>query len=195
MLWKTIALLACAAMLAAAAAKPAPKAAPAKTAAAAPKPSSPKPEVVRPAPARAAGFDARNPQTLIDLLAGLGARGEIVRAQDDGVMLKVTSPAGSFQAQFAGCDAHARACAALQFDASADARTATLAEINRFNQSSLACRMIQDNSGKPHVLYSALVSTGETPAQMLGDIDAWRGCIGDFGAFLKDPTGYLASAP
>jgi hypothetical protein len=30
---------------------------------------------------------------------------------------------------------------------------------------------------------------------MLTQIDAWRGCIADFGSFLKDPTAYLASAP
>ena len=192
MLWKTTALIACAAMLAAAAPKPTQKAAPKPAAA---KPAAPMPTVVKPVAAKAEAFDARNPQTLIDLLAGLDAKAEIVRTQDDGVMLKVISPAGSFQAQFAGCDSHARACAAVQFDASAEARTATLAEINRFNQSSLICRIVQDNAGKPHVLYSALVSPGEGRAQMLGDIDAWRGCIGDFGAFLKDPTGYLASAP
>ena len=193
MLRKITTVLACAALLAAAAPKPAPKAPAAK--APDPKPTIVKPAPTRTAPSKAGPFDARNPQDLVDLLAGLDAKAQVVGAQEDGVMLKVTSPAGSFQAQFAGCDAHARACAALQFDASAEARTATLAEINRFNMSSLVCRIVQDRAGKPHVLYSALVSGGETQAQMLGDIDAWRGCIGDFGAFLKDPTGYLASAP
>ena len=194
MLWKATALLTCAAMLAAAAPKAATrKAAPPKPAAAA-APGA-RPVIVKPDPAKGAPFDAGNPQDLVDLLAGLDAKAQIIGAQEDGVMLRVTSPAGSFQAQFAGCDTHARSCKAVQFDASAQARTATLAEINRFNQSSMVCRMIQDNTGKPHVLYSALVSAAKTPDQMLGDINAWRSCIGDFGAFLKDPTGYLASAP
>jgi hypothetical protein len=140
-------------------------------------------------------FDARNPSNLVELLAALDAHAEIVRTQDDAVMLKVSSPAGGFQAQFGGCDAHGRACAGLQFDASADQRTATLAEINRFNQSSLTCRMIQDPSGKPHVLYSTLVFASTGRPEMLTQIDAWRGCIADFGSFLKDPTAYLASAP
>jgi hypothetical protein len=30
---------------------------------------------------------------------------------------------------------------------------------------------------------------------MLMHLNAWRGCIGDFTAFLKDPTGFLANAP
>lgn len=140
-------------------------------------------------------FDARNPFDLIELLGSLDAHAEIVKTEGDGVMLKVASPAGAFQAQFAGCDAHGRACSALQFDAVADQRTATLAEINRFNQSSLTCRMIQDAAGKPHVLYSALVHAGEPRSALLDDINGWRGCIADFGAFLKDPPGYLASAP
>ena len=169
-------------------------------AAAGPKPAAKAPPASRPKPAAgaqaaASGFDARNPGSLIELMAGLDARAEIVRTEGDGVMLKVTSPAGGFVAQYGGCDAHGRACAAVQFDASAEARTATLAELNRFNLSSLTCRMVQDSAGKPHVLYSALVQAGESRQAMLADINAWRGCIGDFGAFLKDPTGYLASAP
>lgn len=185
MIWKALALLAAAVLLAAAAPKPsARKAAP------------PKPVAVPPKPAAVdTDFNASNPASLIQVLGGLDAHGEIVRSNGDSVMLKVTSPAGAFEVQFAGCDAHGRTCAALQFDAASTQRTATLAEINRFNQSSLTCRMIQDPNGKPHVVYSALVSSGKRRPDLLGDINAWRGCIADFGAFLKDPAGYLASAP
>lgn len=178
MIWKALALLAAAVLLAAAAPKPsARKAAP------------PKPAAVD------TDFNASNPASLIQVLSGLDAHGEIVRSNGDSVMLKVTSPAGAFEVQFAGCDAHGRTCAALQFDAASTQRTATLAEINRFNQSSLTCRMIQDRDGKPHIVYSALVSPDEPRSDLLSDINAWRGCIGDFGTFLKDPAGYLASAP
>lgn len=152
-----------------------------------------KPPAAKPAPTGA--FDARNPSNLIEVLAAADAKAEIVKAEAGGVILKVTSPAGAFQAQFAGCDEHGRACAALQFDAASEKRTATLAEINRFNQSSLTCRMIQDQTGKPHVLYSTLVFAADSRAETVGQIDAWRGCIAAFGDFIKDPNGYLASVP
>jgi hypothetical protein len=184
MIWKALALSA-AALFAAAAPNTS-----------AQKSVAPKPAAVHPKPAAVdTDFDASNPSALIQLLASLEARAEIVRSDADAVMLKVTSPAGAFEVQFAGCDGHGRACAGLQFDAASTQRTATLAEINRFNQSSLTCRMIQDRDGKPHVIYSALASADKPQSDLLGDINAWRGCIADFGAFLKDPTGYLASAP
>ena len=183
--WKTFALLAAATLLAAAAPKPSAQ----KAAATRPAAVHPKPAAIE------TNFDAANPATLIQLLGELDAKAEAVRSDGDSVMLKITSPAGAFQAQFAGCDAHGRACAALQFDAASTQRTATLAEINRFNQSSLTCRMIQDRDGKPHIVYSALVSPEKPRSDLLSEINAWRGCIADFGAFLKDPTGYLASAP
>jgi hypothetical protein len=175
------------------------------TAAAAPaaKPAAPKPAAATPAaakpaaakPASAGPFDARDPTSVIALLASLDAKGEVAEKSADGVLIKVTSPAGPFQVQFAGCNAQGRACSALQFDAAAAQRTATVSQINDFNQSSLSCRIFQDRAGKPHVLYSALVFAADSRQEMLTHVAAWRGCLGDFGAFLKDPPGYLASAP
>jgi hypothetical protein len=189
MIWKTIVLLAATALLAGAGPKAASKAA-------APKPAPAKAAAVHAkAETSDAAFDARNPSNLIDILTAAGAHAEIARTEGDGVMLKVSSPAGSFQAQYAGCDAHGRSCVALEFDAGSEQRTAALAEINRFNQSSLTCRMIQDAAGKPHVLYSTLVFAETSRARMTAEVDGWKGCIAEFGAFLKDPTGYLASAP
>jgi len=46
-----------------------------------------------------------------------------------------------------------------------------------------------------HVSYSALLFRGDTRQEMTTHVDAWRGCLGDFAAFLKDPPGYLAAAP
>ncbi len=143
---------------------------------------------------RTASFDARDPAALVALLAELDAKAQMSGRSDDGVLVRVTSPAGDFQAQFAGCDAQGRACAAVQFDALAQ-RTATLAQINAYNQTSLTCRIFQDRTGKPHMLYSTLLFAGDVEDEMLGHIDAWRGCLATFGAFLADPTGYLASAP
>jgi hypothetical protein len=189
MLRKITALLA-AALLTAAAAPAAKPAAPKPTAA---KPAAPKPAAAKPAGGGA--FDARDPAATIGLLATLDAKGEVVEKQSDGVLIKVTSPAGAFQVQFAGCNAQGRACSALQFDATDQQQAATVSQINDFNQSSLSCRIFQDRTGKPHVLYSALVFSADARQEMLTHIAAWRGCLGDFGAFLKDPPGYLASAP
>jgi hypothetical protein len=189
MLRKITALLAAALLTAAAApaAKPT-----------APKPAPPKPVAAKPAapkPASQGPFDARDPASLVALLVTLDAKGEVVEKQSDGVLIKVTSPAGAFQVQFAGCNAQGRACSALQFDAAAQQQAATVSQINDFNQSSLSCRIFQDRAGKPHVLYSALVFSADTRQEMLTHVAAWRGCLADFGAFLKDPPGYLASAP
>jgi hypothetical protein len=163
-----------------------------------PKPKTPAPApkaaAARPA-VRPAAFDARDPASLVALLISLEAKAEIAGKSDDGVLLKVTSPAGAFQGQFAGCNAQGRACAAVQFEAPAAQRTATLAEINGFNQSSLTCRIFQDRAGKPHMLYSTLLFAGDTRQEMLAQVGAWQGCLANFGAFLNDPAGYLASAP
>lgn len=165
------------------------------TAGAAPKPKPPPAMAPKASPAKPPAFDARDPASLVALLAILDAKAEVAAKVEDGVLVRVSSPAGGFLAQYAGCNAQGRGCSGLQFDASAEQRTSTLAEINGFNQSSLACRIYQDKAGKPHVLYSTLVFAGDSRQEMLTHISAWRGCLGEFGAFLKDPPGYLASAP
>jgi hypothetical protein len=161
------------------------------------KPATPKPAAAAPAkPAVPAGpFDARDPASLIALLASIGAQGEVASHQDDAVALKITNPAYSFAAQYAGCDGQGRACKAVAFSGGADARTATLAQINSFNQTSINCHAYQDNMGKPHAWYAALVFASTTREDMLTHIGAWQGCWASFGAFLKDPAAYLAAAP
>ena len=154
------------------------------------------PVVEQAAPAAPVGpFDARDPASLTALLGSLAAKAETASKDKSGVLLKVTSPAGGFTAQFDGCNQQGRNCQAVQLDAQAEARTASITEVNGFNQSSLACRIVQDKAGKPHVLYSTLVFASTTRADMLTHVNAWRGCLADFSTFLKDPPGYLASAP
>lgn len=184
---RTLALLA-AALATTGAAKPAAhKAAPAPAKA---------PVVEQAAPAAPAGaFDARDPASFTALLTTLGAKAEVANRDKSGVLLKVTSPAGGFTVQFDGCNQQGRVCQGLQLDAQAEAKTATLAELNGFNLSSLGCRLVQDKRGKPHVLYSSLVFATTTRADMLTHVNAWRGCLADFSTFLKDPPGYLAAAP
>lgn len=178
---------------AAPAAAQAPSARPAPAKAAAPKATPPKTAPAKAAPA--GPFDARDPASLIDLLASVDAKAVTDRREGDGVLLKVTSPAGGFTAQFAGCSPQGRACSAVQFEAVAERSSPTLAQLNGFNQSSLTCRLTQDRAGKPHVLYSTLLFAGDTRQEMLTQVAAWRACLADFGAFLKDPPGYLAIAP
>ncbi|MDB5442003.1 MAG: hypothetical protein JWP73_379, partial [Phenylobacterium sp.] len=155
-----------------------------------------KPTVAAPPLAAAGGpLDAREPASMMALLASVDAPAQIASHDAENVILKATSPAGSFAVQFGGCNPQGHLCKAVQFDAVADARTATIAEINSFNQSSLTCRLYQDRTGKPHVLYSSLVFASASRQDMLTHVGAWRACLSDFSGFLKDPPGYLASAP
>jgi hypothetical protein len=178
-------LAALATAAAAAPAKPAPhKAAPAR------------PTVEAAGPALPSGpFDARDSADVAALLGALGGKAEVASKDKTGVLLKVSSPAGGFTVQFDGCNQQGRLCQAMQFEAFAEAKTATLAEVNAFNQASLACRIFQDKQGKPHVAYSALVFGSTSRTEAVTHVNAWRGCLSDFAAFLKDPPGYLASAP
>jgi hypothetical protein len=161
---------------------------------AAPKPKSPphRAPAARPA-AGAPAFDARDPESLVALLGTLAAKAQIVRRDADAVFLTVTSPTEAFSAQFAGCDAHGRGCQAVLFDRQGEA-AATLAQLNAFNQTSVMCRAYQDKAGHAHVEYSTLLFPRDGRAEMLMHVNAWRGCLGDFAAFEKDPTGFLARA-
>jgi hypothetical protein len=171
------------------------------TTAAAPKkaPAPAKPAVAKPAAARAeppGEFDARNPQNLVALLSTAGGKAQIARQEEDAVLVSVTSPAADFSLQFAGCDAHGRACKALLFDnLTSDKAGPTFAQLNAFNQTSAMCRGYEDKTGKPHVLYSTLLFADDTRLRITEQFRAWTGCIGEFRNFLKDPNAYLASAP
>jgi hypothetical protein len=159
--------------------------------AAAPRPAS------RPARApapSAAALDARDPASLITLLASLSAKAEVARRDGDAVFLSVTSPTEVFSAQFAGCNPQGRSCQALLFDRQGAQGSPTLVQLNAFNQTSVMCRLYQDKGGRAHVIYSSLLSPKDGRAEMLLHLNAWRGCIGDFNAFVKDPTGFLAGA-
>ena len=108
----------------------------------------------------------------------------------------VSSPTWSLKrTQFAGCDASGKACKALAFNAAAEKKSATLAQVNNFNQTSLLCRAYQDKSGKMNVVYATLLGATDTRDDMKMHIGAWQTCLGAFGQFLQDPTGYLAAAP
>lgn len=154
------------------------------------------PHAARPAaPAPPSGpLDGRDPAALIGLLASLSAKAQVARHDGDAVFLAVTSPTENFSVQYAGCNAQGRNCQALLFDRQGGPVAPTLAQINAFNQTSVMCRLYQDKAGRPHVLYSSLLFPKDGRPEMLMHLNAWRGCIGDFDAFLKDPSGFLAGA-
>jgi hypothetical protein len=183
MFWKTAALLA-AAMLATGAA-PVSK-----------KPAAKPAVVAKPKPVVGdAGFDARDPASMIAVLTAAGAKAEVAHKEADAVFLTVTSVAANFSVQYAGCDAQGRKCRAMLFDNPADKASPPLGQLNAYNQTSAMCRGYMDKAGKAHVIYSSLVFADDSRARMSSQLGAWQGCIAEFRDFLKDPTGYLASAP
>jgi hypothetical protein len=167
--------------------KPAPKPPTAKAAvkpATAAKPAAPK-----------AAFDARDPQALVGLLQEMGATGEIAGGEADAVFLKVTTPNYGFNVQFAGCDETRKACKAVVFSAPATKGAASLIQLNRFNQTAVVCRAVQDQSGQQRAVYDALLFARDGREEMTAHLGAWQGCLAAFGEFLDDPNAYLASAP
>lgn len=151
------------------------------------------------APRTAAGtgqvFDARDPASLIALLGTLGAKAEITTSADDAVFLKVLTPNYGFNVQYAGCNASKRACKAIAFSAPSDRRGPTLQQVNRFNQTAIACRAYQDQAGALHAVYDALIFSADSRDEMTSHLGAWQGCLAAFGEFMDDPAGYLATAP
>jgi hypothetical protein len=156
------------------------------------KPAQPAP--AKPAAAPAAAVDARDPASLVAVLATLDAKAQVARRDGDSVFVTVTSPTEVFSAQFAGCDEQGHACQAVLFDRLGQGGAPSEPQINAFNQTSVMCRVYADHSGKPHVEYSTLLFPTMGRPELLMHINAWRGCIGDFTQFLKDPVGFLAQA-
>ena len=171
------------------------EAAPAKPAAKAPAAAPPAKPAAPKAVSPIADFDARNPLSVIAILNASGGKATLVNKQDDSVVVAFTSVAASFSVQFAGCDAQGRACKAVQFDSVVEQAGPSFAQMNAFNQTSALCRGYEDKTGKPHVLFSTLLFADDPYDHFRTEMQAWTGCIADFRTFLKDPNGYLASAP
>ena len=171
------------------------------TVAAAPKP----PPAARPAPARAtapagavspvANFDARNPQSVAAVLNLGGGKAALAGKDADGVLLTFESKAANFTLLFTACDTQGRACKAVEFDSAVEQPGPTFNQLNAFNQTSAMCRGYEDKAGKPHIVYSTLLFADDPFEHFRTQMQAWTGCIGEFRNFLKDPNGYLASAP
>lgn len=155
------------------------------------RPASAKPAA---ATGRPASFDARTPSSLLDLFTANGASARQSTSGQGEVRLEVTTPAYGFGVDYVGCDSAGKSCQALAFSTASERRV-SLAQINLFNQTSLNCRVFQDSAGKTHITYSTLLSRGDTRQEMEMHVAAWRGCLTEFGEFLRDPVAYLAAAP
>jgi hypothetical protein len=186
---KTTALVVCALLALGAARKPATPSAPPAAAPATTKPAAPAAKAEAP-------FDARDPASLVALLASVGAKATVAHKDEDSVLVTVSSTAtGDFSAQYAGCSPQGRACKAVLFDSMTDQPGPTFAQLNAFNQTSAMCRGYEDKSARPHVIYSTLLFEDDSRDRMKVQVAAWTGCLAEFRNFLKDPTGYLAAAP
>jgi hypothetical protein len=200
MLWKITALAAAGLLSVAAAPKPAakgpPKAAPAAKAGPA-KPTPAKPEPAKPAgeASPVADFDARNPASVMAVLNLGGGKAALAGKDGDGVLMTFASTAANFTLLFTACDAQGRACKAVEFDSVVEQPGPTFNQLNAFNQTSAMCRGYEDKAGKPHIVYSTLLFADDPFEHFRTQMQAWTGCIGEFRNFLKDPNGYLASAP
>ena len=163
------------------------------------KPTAPKaPAKVSPAraaPSPVANFDARNPASVMAVLNSGGGKASLLQKDADTVLLSFASLAANFSLQFDACDAQARACKAVEFDSAFQMAGPSFAQLNAFNQTSAMCRGYEDRSGKPHIVYSTLLFADDPYEHFRTQMLAWTGCIGEFRNFLKDPNGYLASAP
>ena len=171
------------------AAAPAPTTPPAKAPAARAAPAKP---VAKPAPV--AAYDPQNPQGMMGILGGAGAKVQTSRKEADSVFVTVTSAAANFSLQFAGCNQQGRGCQAALFDSLLSGASPTLSQINGFNQTSVMCRLYQDKTGKAHAIYAALVVKSDTRESALTHLAAWQGCLAEADIFLRDPAAYLAEA-
>ena len=106
------------------------------------------PTAPAPAPAPSGPFDAREPASMIALLASVDAPALVASHDAENVILKATSPAGSFAIQFGGCNPQGHLCKAVQFDSQVEAPGPTFAQLNAFNQTSAMIRLTISPAGR-----------------------------------------------
>ena len=113
------------------------------------------------------------------------------RREGDAVFVTVTSAAANFSMQFAGCSAQGRACRAVLLDAPWRAARHR-GPGQRFNQTSVMCRVYQDKAGSR--TWSIRDPVPQHDARRRDThLQAWQGCRPRPG-FPEDPVGYLANA-
>lgn len=158
--------------------------------------AQPKPAAKAPAgkASAKAAFDARNPASLISLLTAMDAKAERGPTGDGSVTLKVSTPGGGFGAQFVGCDAKGEACRGVAFSTAFERRGATLAQLNMFNRTQIACRGFLTDDGRSNVMYSAMLTSRLSAEDMRQHLGIWQGCLVTFNQFTADPVRFLAGS-
>lgn len=175
--------------------KPAAKAEAKPAAKPAAKPDAPKPAAKPPAPKPATpkiAFDARDPDALITLLGTMQAKATVKAKTNHSVSLDVTTPGGGFGAQFVDCDASGKGCQGVAFSTAFERTGVTLAHVNMFNRTQIACRAYLTDDNKPNVMYSAMITSRLSSDEMKQHIGAWQGCLALFNEFTADPVRFIS---
>lgn len=146
----------------------------------------------KPAPAGPA-FDARDPAALVGLLAGMDAKASVISTGRSMVVLDIVTPGGKFGAQFVDCDAKGKACQAVAFSTAFERRGPTLAQVNVFNRTQVACRGYLTDDGRTNVMYPVMLVSRLNAAEMKQHLGVWQGCLATFGKFNRDPQAYVAN--
>ena len=141
-------------------------------------------------PAASSAFDARDPAALVGLLATMDAKANVLGANNGVVVLDIATPGGKFGAQFVDCDANGKACGMVAFSTAFERRGATLAQINLFNRSQVACRGYLTDDGRANVMYGAMLSARTNAAEMKQHLGIWQGCLATFGRFNREPQAF-----
>jgi hypothetical protein len=128
------------------------------------------------APAQAQDSSARDPSTLISVLAEMDARAELHSRDAGAVRLDVITPGGIFGAEFLGCEESGRDCRALRFTASLGERAVTETALHAYNDREVLCRAVR-REGEVHVRYGTLLSDTQSRADLKAHIGAWQGCL------------------
>lgn len=162
---------------------------------AAAKPAAPKPATSKPAAPKAApkiAFDARDPDALINLLSTMQARASVKAKTANSVSLDVKTPGGGFGAQFVDCDATGKGCQGLAFSTAFERTGVTLAHVNIFNRTQIACRAYLGDDNRPNVMYSAMITSRLSADEMKQHIGVWQGCLSIFNEFTADPVRFIS---
>lgn len=149
-----------------------------------------KPAAAKPATSGAA-YDARDPAALVTLLAGMDAQASVISGDKNIVVLDIVTPGGKFGAQFVDCDAKGKACQALAFSTAFERRGPTLAQINVFNRTQVACRGYLTDDGRSNVMYAVMLTSRLNAADMKQHLGVWQSCLTTFGKFNRDPQAYV----
>jgi len=139
-----------------------------------------------------AQVQARDPSTLIDVLAGMGARAEMDGRDGGQVRLNVVTPGGIFGAEFIGCDEAGQACRALGFSARVDKRAMTMEHLNAFNSRDILCRAVM-RGAQADIRYGLLLADSQTEGDLREHVGVWQRCLGAFAGLANDPEGFLGA--